>query len=141
MKFRLILALTAAFALGCPSAFSEDEHTPLEKTMKSMNKILRTLKRQVADPAKKEENLTLVAAMKKEVDEGLKLQPVKTRDVPEAEKPAYLEKYRSQMTELGQSIQELEVAIKADKPDEAEKIFEKLKKQKDNGHKAFAPEE
>ena len=143
MKIPFPLRLAAVVLLSCSVVFAQ-EHGPsteLEKAMKAMNKNLRTLKRQVADPAKKEENLSLVAAMKKGVEEGLKLQPAKTRDVAEAEKPAYLEKYRSQMTELGQSIDELEAAIKADQPEEAEKVFEKLKKQKDNGHKAFAPEE
>ena len=45
------------------------------------------------------------------------------------------------MQALGKSIDELEAAIKADKPADAKKVFEKLSEQKEKGHKDFAPDE
>jgi tRNA G18 (ribose-2'-O)-methylase SpoU len=39
------------------------------------------------------------------------------------------------------SIDELEEAIKAGKPEDAKKVFEKLSEQKEKGHKDFAPDE
>ena len=43
-----------------------------------------------------------------------------------AEKTAYLEKYHAQMRDLIKAFDELEVAIKADKTEDAQKLF-KLK--------------
>ena len=64
MTFKALLALAAALTLGFTTAIAKDEDTPLTKEMTAMNKSLRMLKRQVADPAKKQDNLALVAKMK-----------------------------------------------------------------------------
>ena len=105
--------------------------------MTAMNKSLRILKRQVADPAKKEDNLALVGKMKANVDASLKLEPAKGKDVPAADKPAYLEKFKQQLVDLKKAYEELETALKADKQDEAKKVFEKLSEQKEKAHKDF----
>ena len=59
MKIKPLLTLALTFAFACTAAFAEDEPTPLEKEMKTMNKSLRLLKKQAADPAKKDENVAL----------------------------------------------------------------------------------
>jgi hypothetical protein len=41
------------------------------------------------------------------------------------------------MDALSKSFEELEGAIKADKPDEAKKVLERLSEQKEKGHKDF----
>ena len=61
--------------------------------------------------------------------------------MPAAEKAAYLEKYKQQMTDLGKTFDELEAAIKADKADDAKKLFEKLSEQKEKGHKDFGADD
>jgi cytochrome c556 len=140
MKLKSLLTLALTLAIGGSMAFAEED-TPLLKEMKTINKNLRTLKRQVEDPAKKDENLALIAASKKSIDASMKMEPAKTKDVPAGDKAAYLSKYKAQMTDLAKSYSELEDAVKAGKADEAKKIFEKLSEQKEKGHKDFAPEE
>jgi hypothetical protein len=61
--------------------------------------------------------------------------------VPAAEKAAYVDKYKQQMSDLGKSFEEIETAIKADKTDDAKKLFEKLSQQKEKGHKDFGVDE
>ncbi len=141
MKIKSILTFAVTLAFACTAAFAEDEHTPLEKEMKAMNKSLRLLKKQSADPAKKDENVALIATIKKSIDASLKMEPAKTKDVPAAEKAAYLDKYKAQMVDLGKTYDELETAIKADKADDVKKALDKLSEQKEKGHKDFAPDE
>lgn len=131
LKTLLTLALSAVFAVG--TAVADD--TPLGKSMSAINKNLRTLKRQIADPAKKEANLELVKKINETVVEACKHEPAKTKD--QADKAAYLAKYKEQMDALGKSFSELETAIKEDKQDDAKKILAKLSDQKEKGHKDF----
>ena len=112
MKIKLLSTLLLTLALGCFAAFAENEPTPLEKEMKTMNKSLRTLKKQAEDAAKKDENLALIATIKKSVEASAKLEPAETKKVPAAEKAAYLDKYKAQMTDLAKTYDELEAAIK-----------------------------
>ncbi|MCE9612243.1 MAG: hypothetical protein K8R23_18760 [Chthoniobacter sp.] len=141
MKLKLLSTLVLAFTLCGTAAFAEDEPTPLEKEMKTMNKSLRTLKKQAEDPAKKDDNLALLATIKKSLDASSKLEPAKTKEVPAAEKAAYLDKYKAQMTDLAKTFDELEAAIKAGKGEDAKKALSKLSDQKEKGHKDFAPDE
>lgn len=141
MKTKSLLTLALTLAIGCTVAFAADEPTPLEKEMKTMNKSLRTLKKQAGDAAKKDENLALIATIKKTIDASLKLEPAKTKEVPAAEKAAYLDKYKAQLTDLGKTYDELEAAIKGDKADDVKKALDKLSEQKEKGHKDFAPDE
>ena len=139
MKSLLTLALTLAFA--STAAFAAEDDTPLTKEMKTMNKSLRALKKQVADATKKDDNLALIATIKKSLEASIKMEPAKTKEVPAAEKAAYLDKYKAQMTDLAKTYDELEAAIKADKADDVKKALDKLSEQKEKGHKDFAPDE
>jgi hypothetical protein len=141
MIFKTLLTLGAALALGLNTVTAKEEDTPLSKEMTGMNKSLRMLKRQVADPAKKADNLALVAKIKGHVDAALKLEPAKTKDVPAADKPAYIEKFKQELNDLKKTYDDLEAALKADKQDEAKKLFEKLSEQKEKGHKDFGVDE
>jgi len=140
MKLKSLLTLALTLAMGSSFAFAEED-TALAKEMKTVNKNLRTIKRQVEDATKKDENLGLIAAAKKSIDACLKLEPAKTKDVPAGEKAAYLQKYKAQMTDLAKSFDELEAAVKAGKAEDAKKVFEKLSEEKEKGHKDFAPDE
>ena len=141
MKMKSLLTLALTLALGCTAVFAAEDDTPLTKEMKSMNKSLRALKKQVADAAKKDDNLALIASIKKNLDAAAKLEPAKTKEVPAAEKAAYLDKYKGQMADLVKTYDELEAAIKADKADDVKKALDKLADQKEKGHKDFAPDE
>ncbi|MDB6174882.1 MAG: hypothetical protein JWL59_4193 [Chthoniobacteraceae bacterium] len=141
MKFKTLLTLAATLALGFNVATAADDDTPLGTEMKAMNKSLRTLKKQLADASKKDENVALVEKMKKDLAASKKHEPAKTKDIPAADKAAYLAKYQEQMDALGKSYDELEVAVKADKVDDAKKVLEKLSDQKEKGHKDFNPDD
>lgn len=140
MKFKSLLTLALSLAIGFHVSAAEED-TPLAKEMKTVNKSLRTLKRQADDASKKDENLGLIATSKKSLEACLKMEPAKTKDVPAGEKAAYLDKYKAQMNDLVKSFNDLEAAVKAGKGDDAKKIFEKLSDQKEKGHKDFAPDE
>jgi len=140
MKLKSLLTLALTLAISSTFTFAEED-TALAKEMKVVNKNLRTLKRQVEDASKKDENLALIAAAKKSIDAALKLEPEKTKDVPAGEKAAYLQKYKAQMGDLGKTFDELDAAVKAGKVDDAKKLFEKLSEEKEKGHKDFAPDE
>lgn len=141
MKIKTLLTLLATAALSLNLAFAAEDDTPLAKEMKTVNKSLRTLKRQVSDPAKKADNLALLATIKKSLDASMKLEPEDTKKQPAAQKAAYLEKYKKEMTDLEKTFAEVEAAVKADKPDEAKKLFEKLSEQKEKGHKDFGADD
>jgi Cytochrome b562 len=139
VKFFLIFA--AGFSLLLSTVPAAEEDTPLSKEMTAMNKSVRLLKRQLADPAKKADNLALLEKIKKNLDAAHKLEPAKTKDVPAGEKPAYVEKFKQEIIELGKAMGELEAAIKVDKPDEAKKALDKIAELKEKGHKDFGVDE
>ena len=141
MKIKSLLTLALTLAFAATAAFAAEDDTPLAKEMKTMNKSLRALKKQVADPAKKDDSLALIATIKKSLDASTKLEPAKTKEVPAAEKAAYLDKYKAQLADLAKTYDELEAAIKADKADDVKKALDKLSEEKEKGHKDFAPEE
>jgi hypothetical protein len=141
MKIKTLLTLLTTAALSLNVAFAAEDDTPLAKEMKTVNKSLRTLKRQVSDSSKKSENLELLATIKKSLDAAMKLEPAKTKDQPAAQKAAYVENYKKQMTDLEKTFGEVEAAVKADKPDDAKKLFEKLSEEKEKGHKDFGADD
>ena len=141
MKLKSLLTLAAIVAVSFNVALAADDDTPLTKQMKIQNKSLRTLKRQIDDASKKDENLALIATAKTSVAESDKLEPAKTKDIPAADKAAYLEKYHAEMKDLAKTWDDLEAAVKDGKADDAKKIFEKLADQKEKGHKDFNPDD
>lgn len=141
MKLKSVLILLATVALSFHVALAAEDDTPLAKEMKTVNKNLRTLKRQVSDASKKDENLQLLAGIKKSLAASAKLEPAKTKDVPAGEKSAYLDKYHKQIADLTKTFDDVETAVKGDKPDDAKKAFEKLSEQKEKGHKDFGADD
>lgn len=139
MKLKTLLTLLTTVVIGCTAAIAEDD-TQLAKEMKVINKNLRTLKRQIEDTSKKDENLALLADIKKATEASTNLEPAKAKGVPAGDKAAYIEKYKKQMADLGKTFADLETAIKDGKADEAKKAFEKLSEQKEMGHKDFTDE-
>ncbi len=141
MKFKTLLTLTAVLSLGFHVAVAAEDETPLEKEMSAMNKSWKMLKKQIGDASKKEDNVALLEKMKKSTDDAAKLEPTKTKDVPAADKAAYLAKYKDELAALKKTYDEIETAVKADKSDEAKAMFDKVSDQKEKGHKDFAPDD
>ena len=140
MKMKSLLAFVSAFAVAASLAVAEED-TPLAKEMTAMNKALRALKKTANDPAKKADNLAVVDKMKANVAAALKQEPVKTKEQPAAEKPAYLDKFKQQMNGLERALDELKAAIEKGDNETIAKTFEKLSEIKEKGHKDFAPDE
>src|SRR6187397_1033365 len=74
MKLKVLLTVLATLSLSYSTALCAEEDTPLNKQMTAMNKSLRTLKRQISDAAKKDDNLALIGKMKANVAEAIKLE-------------------------------------------------------------------
>ena len=141
MKLKVLLTSLIALTIGFQASVRAEDDTPLAKNMSGMNKALRTLKRQIADASKKDENVAMVEKIKTSIAEAAKLEPKKTKDIPAAEKAAYLEKYKKQMGDLGKTFDEIEAALKAGKADDAKALFDKLAEQKEKGHKDFGADD
>ena len=58
-----------------------------------------------------------------------------------AEKAAYVEKFKQELTELGKTYDQLEALIKDGKNAEAKAVFDKISEQKEKGHKDFGVDE
>lgn len=81
MKLKTLLTVLTAATLAF-TAYAADDDTPLSKQMTIVNKSLRTVKRQLSDSAKKDDNLALVGKAKTALDEAIKLEPKKTKIRP-----------------------------------------------------------
>ena len=141
MKLKSLLTLVATLAIGFNVALAAEDDTPLAKEMKAMNKSLRALKKTAADASKKDDNLALISGIKTHLDAAAKLEPAKTKDIPAAQKAAYLEKYKKEITELEKTYDDLAAAIKDGKADDAKKAIDKIADEKEQGHKDFYPDE
>src|SRR3954462_8742338 len=97
MKLKLLLTFVSTLALSFSALAAPADETPLSKEMTTMNKSLRTIKRQIADPAKKAENLELVGKVKAGIDKAHELSPKTTEK--QADKAAYTKKYKEEMVE------------------------------------------
>lgn len=138
MKLRTLLTLVSALAFSFSAIGAEDD-SPLLKEMKAINKNLRTLKRQIADPSKKEDSLQLLTTIRKSTKAAHDLPPDYIKDKPNKDELGV--KYKEQMMALDKAFEEVETAVKADKPEEAKKAMEKLSELKEKGHKDFGVDE
>jgi soluble cytochrome b562 len=138
MKLKFLLSSAIVLSLAGAGLAASDE-TPLSKEMTAMNKSLRTVKRQLADPAKKAENVELLGKVKKNLDAATALDPKKTKEAPD--KAAYSKKFKEEMGDLSKAVGDLETAVKGDKADEAKKALDKIYSLKEKGHKDFGVDE
>lgn len=140
MKLKtLIITTLCTLLLPTMSSFADD--TPLGTEMGKINKALKLVNRNLADASKKAENLEKIDVAIKACEESGKLEPEKTKDIPEAEKEKFLTEYKAAMVEMGKHLTDLKAAVEADKADEAKKVLEKLNMGKKEGHKKFQKEE
>ena len=141
MKSKTLFTILTTLTFALSASVRAEDDTPLAKNMSGMNKTLRTLKRQLGDSSKKDENVAMVEKIKASIAEASKLEPKKTKDIPEAEKAAYIEKFKKQMADLGKTFDDLATALKAGKADDAKALFDKLAEQKEKGHKDFGADD
>ena len=138
MKFlKHFIPLAVLVTLGT-AAHGED--TPMEKEMSAMNKAYKALKKQIEDPAKKTENMALIAEIKKTSAASAKMEPKTTGDQPAAQKAAYLEKFKGQMADYDKAVGVVEAAVTAGDTAAAKAAFDKLNELKKKGHDDFKKE-
>jgi hypothetical protein len=130
-----LLPVALVLAIGSTAVRAED--TPMEKEMSAMNKAYKALKKSVEDPSKKEDNLKLLAEIKKTAEASAKMEPKTTKDQPDAQKAAYLEKFRAQMSDYIKAVTEVEAAVNAGNGAAAKAGLDKLNDLKKKGHEDF----
>jgi len=116
---------------------TEDGDSPLAVHMKAINRGFRELRRQLDDPERTQANLALIAEIKEQVKGARKEEPSKTSGLPESERGPFLEAFRTLLDEVVSTLDELEIAVKANKSEEASALVNKLNEQKKKGHNKF----
>lgn len=114
--------------------------TDIEKAMKKMGGAFRKLRGQAKQGAFTPDAVDLVATMKAAAAEAAKHDPLKTKDVPDAERAKFLADYKAKMDEFNQALDSLTAALKAGKTEEAVALVGKLGKLQRSGHEEFQPE-
>ncbi len=142
-----VLALGMA-ALSTPILYADDaakakpaaahkEETELGGKMDELGGAMRKLKKQIADPAKQAENLTLIAKIKDAAAASATLTPAMAADIPEAERAKFIADYQAAMKKFLVSVSAVEAAIKDGKTEDAGKLLGELGAQMKSGHKQF----
>ena len=134
-----LLVFTATCLLLTLPAFlhAEESDSPLEKQMQVLARGMRQLSQQVADPAKQQENLTLLESLKKAAGDSKSLDPRKTAQIPEAKRAAFLADYRTDLDELKDAFDQMEQAVKAGQYDRAKSLIATVNSIKKEGHGKF----
>jgi hypothetical protein len=148
--FALICGLTALPVLRAQDAApkrmpAKEDQTELGAKMEKISGAYRKLSKvdpttklaQAADPAKNDDSLAQVAIMKENAEAALKLEPVKKKDLPEADQAKFVADYQAKMKEFIASVGKLEAALKANDNATAAKLLDELKTERNDDHKAF----
>jgi soluble cytochrome b562 len=145
MKIRLFLATLICALVTLPSVQAQDgqakkgkaPETELGRHMDKMNGALRTLRAQISDASKNADSLAQVAIIKENATAGLKLEPVRKKEVPAADQAKFLSGYRDQLQNLIGLVGKLETALKAGNNADAAKLLDELGAAQKAGHKEY----
>lgn len=136
-----VAALLMAAATFPLAAYQDSEAQPKIVThMKAVNGGLRGLRRSYADPAQKESNLSRLDEVRGHAEAARELQPLKTPEIPEAEREAFLKGFHEAMDQLLKGIDDLKAAIAADKFEEAGNILRGIYDLRSEAHKKYQKE-
>lgn len=116
----------------------------VESSMKSMNRALKSLTAQIADPAKKTENLQLVTDLQRGAvsAKGAKLGDDMMKNAKDdAAKAAIAIEYRRDMIELVKVLLDVESDLLDDKFDSAKSHLDKAVQMRDDSHKEMGVDE
>ncbi len=135
--FRLFAALLLVPAILAAQPKKDRPDTDIEKAMHQIGKAYRQLRKQVADPAQNASSLELVATIKAGAMEARKYKPLKTGDLPDADRAAFVEDFQKHMGEFIDTVEQLEGALRANKNDEAARLAKELDELQKKNHKEF----
>ena len=135
MKHLPLLATLALLAF--PTFLQAQVDSPLEGQMKILARGMRQLTQQVADPAKQQENILLLEALKKAVTDSKTLEPRKISSIPAENREKFLADYRHELDELSDAFNQVEEAVKAGQHDKAKSLLATVNSIKKEGHGKF----
>jgi soluble cytochrome b562 len=136
----LLLAVSlcvAGWSVPVASSAEEAAKTKLEEQMDEIGGAWRKVRRQVADAASNAETAALVATMKRAAEKSVTLEPLRLRDVEEAEREPWLEAYRNEMKAFVGMLGRLELALKEGRNADAEKLVAQIGAHQRASHKDF----
>lgn len=129
---------------GGPGGPGGREGFGAEAGMKMMNRALKTLKGQVTDASKKDDNLRLINEMQRGcvTAKGATLPPdVLKKAKDEAEKAKWQKDYRASLLATLRKLVDAEQAILDGKGSDADKLLSEIAKTRDEMHKAMGVDE
>jgi len=135
MKLPAISLFSALFLQMVVMAQEPNEHSPLQREMETINRDMRKLNRQYADPAQKASSSEIVTEMQKSVEKAKTLVPPKAEKLPEAEKAKYLSTYKKDMDALETELAALKGAVDAGANDKTKAELDKINHLKMDSHK------
>ena len=146
--FSLVLALAPALtraedAKPAPAADKPKQEKPkhdetdLEKSMETMGKAWKKLRRQAADPAQNASSLELMVTIKAAAQNNLKYTPDLARDIPADKRDRFIADYQAKMKETIAAFDKLDAAFKAGDNKAAGEIIAKIGALQKEGHKEF----
>jgi len=116
---------------------SKEPTTELTDKMEKLSGAYRKLGRQINDATKNEDSLAQVAIIKASATDALKLQPDKTKTLPEADQAKFVADFQAKMKEFLATVGKLEDALKANDNATAAKLVDEMKTERNDDHKQF----
>jgi len=129
--------LLALLMITFVTVIHADADTPLEKQMQVLARGMKQLSLQITDPAKQQENVTLIESLKQAAATSKGLDPRKTATIPKAGQEKFLTGYRTLMDKLTDSFNRVEEAVKAGQYDQAKSALASVNSVKKEGHNEF----
>ena len=140
----LCLALTLTLENANSGPATQDpavpEETELDKDMLEVKAQVRTLRRSLRDPAKNAESLASLQILETRVLAAKARIPRNTKDLPEAERAAYILAYRTDMVTFLATALAVEAALLTGDQDGAQEHFKSFREQEDPAHEKFTDE-
>lgn len=115
----------------------KEPETELGKTMEKLNGAWRKLRRQVNDAASNASSIEQVAIVKEAALKAETLQPDKAKDLPEADRPKFIQAYQDKMKEFASKLDKLSDAFKANDNTTAAALLKELGLMQREGHKEY----
>jgi len=145
----LLISLLCAVGMAAarPIAITESRIAParddseLHERMETIEEILGKLRRSLRDTAKRDESISLLAAMQKETLACKSLVPELVETQPAAQQAALKTGYRRLMVDFLTAQLELEAALLDGDEAGVKAAFRKVRDMEDAGHERFTEEE
>lgn len=118
----------------------EIEETELDKDMLEVKAKVRSLRRSLRDPAQNEASLADLQILETRVLTAKARIPRNTKDLPEAERAAYVLAYRADMITFLSTALAVESSLLAGDQEAAQEHFKSFRAQEDPAHEKFTDE-